>query len=562
MPSEISKTVPCRSLSGLEQLALVGATGLSAHHCAQVAEKLPQLQHVDLSNSDVEDNALICLLRPLLQLRTISLKGCALLTDACAQALAKLPQLHALNLARTSVGDLGLSLLKTLEKLQKLSLCGTKVTDTSLKVINTSMRTLTELDLSCKRVTDLGLQQLCNLSKLTALNLSYTQVSDEGMMALRKLPKLSNLSLRWTRISDWALGTLTNSPEAFQAKLASPQSSKSPESPSIAFSQSGSHESLPLRRSKSSLDALSPAAQRRHEQRAKKKGLSRSGDYSQVLRRCRATMDFNSFAADGAVDEIGANEMQTPTLLPPGVTTAANTTATAPPKNPSLDLLSCRSSMCLVDQDDDCNWLNDSLSPFEIEHEAPHYPTVQFDDIEGEMFLSSCIDEIELESPQYRCVDALDFPDAEDLGWNPDDMNRTSDVTLQEMRTLDLSVTDIADTGLSFLSAFSKITSLNLFSTKVTDDGLKHVAKLDSLTDLDLCGIEVSDAGLNCLATLKSLEILKLCGNKRITDDGAIEVLTALAALQCLELRSTSVSDEFLQQVITILGQRAKLLMA
>lgn len=42
------------SLSGLEQLALVGATGLSAHHCAQVAEKLPQLQHVDLSNSDVE----------------------------------------------------------------------------------------------------------------------------------------------------------------------------------------------------------------------------------------------------------------------------------------------------------------------------------------------------------------------------------------------------------------------------------------------------------------------------------------------------------------------------
>ena len=38
---------------------------------------------------------------------------------------------------------------------------------------------------------------------------------------------------------------------------------------------------------------------------------------------------------------------------------------------------------------------------------------------------------------------------------------------VSDFRVLDLSVTDIADAGLSFLAAFSHIQSLNLFSTKV-----------------------------------------------------------------------------------------------
>jgi len=138
----------------------------------------------------------------------------------------------------------------------------------------------------------------------------------------------------------------------------------------------------------------------------------------------------------------------------------------------------------------------------------------------------------------------------------------SSPTPLQALRVLDLSVTDIADTGLSFLSLFPLITSLNLFSTKVTDDGLKHVAKLDNLVELDLCGTEISDTGLECLETLQSLEILKVCGNKRVTDDGALQTLLALAGLQTLELRATSVTTNCLEQITKILGLRAKLLIA
>merc|ERR1711959_609053 len=94
-------------------------------------------------------------------------------------------------------------------QLQHLSLCATKVSDASLAVINASMQALTDLDLSCKRITDAGLQNLTKLSKLTSLNLSFSQVSDQGIVALRNLPKLCNLSLRWTRISNHALAQLT-----------------------------------------------------------------------------------------------------------------------------------------------------------------------------------------------------------------------------------------------------------------------------------------------------------------------------------------------------------------
>lgn len=223
--------------------------------------------------------------------------------------------------------------------------------------------------------------------------------------------------------------------------------------------------------------------------------------------------------------------------------------------------------------DDDCGWLNDSLNSFELsEHQEPLYRGIEFGDSDCGMFTgpAEMLDEMELESPKYRCMELesnIEFPEAEHLGWSPpaNDFqlaNEDHQDTLQEMRTLDLSVTDIADAGLTFLSAFSKITSLNLFSTKVTDDGLEHVAKLDCLIELDLCGTEVSDAGLSRLEPLKSLEILKLCGNQRVTDDGAFQVLKALAALHCLELRSTSVSEEGLQQVAEILGLRTKVLMA
>lgn len=614
----------CSRLGGLkdlEHLGLVGAVGLScSEHCSKVAAMCPRLQLVDMSESDIEDGGLCALLKPLRAIRSISLKGCEAITDASSSMIASLPHLEMLNLARTDVGDLGVSMLKNLEQLHTLVLCGTKVTDKSLKVINASMHALTDLDISCKRVTDLGLRQLCNLAHLTTLNLSYTQVSDEGMLALRKLPKLANLSLRWTRITDWALGQLTTTE---QSKLHD-DSPISAAPLGLSLNRVGksesSSETLPLRRSKSLRPALPARSRALGRSAALSRGLSRSGDYTQVLSRCRATMDFSK----RSVDE--ENSLMSATSTPSNAANAQEVefedSVVGVVEEETEDTPVPQGAL-LCDDDSYGGWLysGDGFDP----DEASFLSCQAFD----EMDATTCLTQEFAEPPLYRCADLLeeddiwrgaalgpaigadleslepvvhrcaepkDFPDSQLLSFAPQytacnttmcapllsvttlcapacnsifgpascsgndsqDDDDDDKLTLQEMRVLDLSVTDIADTGLSFLAAFSQITSLNLFSTKVTDEGLKHVAKLDHLIDLDLCGTEVSDAGLSQLEPLQNLETLKACGNLRITDGGASRLLEAVEALQNLELRSTSVTPECLEMIATVLATRAR----
>lgn len=628
----------------LKHLGLVGALGLSSiEHCSKVAEMCPRLQQVDMSESDIQDEGLCALLKHLRQVRSICLKGCEAISDASSSVIGSLPHLEMLNLARTNVGDIGVSMLQKLDQLRTLVLCGTKVSDKSLKVINVSIHALTELDISCKRVTDLGLRQLSSLANLTTLNLSYTQVSDEGMLALRKLPKLTNLSLRWTRITDWALGQLTTT----EQQQAMPQEEPAEPAPLPALSlkrvgKSGSSsDTLPLRRSKSLRQSRRPPRNKSlARNRELNRGMSKSGDYSQVLSRCRATMDFSKRHQE-VEDDI------TPTSQ---ATSTASESSFDPQKTP-VKLQGCQSSVrvveaedfevhiqpvapsmmsALVCDDDNIGWHESenmfdyeqpsfrSISPTDFDHEIdqPMTLTQEFerpvyrsigddDDVDGMLqAVKSAPSQLEqLEPVVLRGAEPMDFLVPEKLSFAPREsmfapctntticapqlsdttsfatlpsvfgpsqifcphsapsQNEDDDddqLTLQEMRVLDLSVTDIADSGLSFLKAFSQITSLNLFSTKVTDDGLVHVAKLDHLTDLDLCGTEVSDAGLCQLEPLQNLEVLKACGNVRITDGGASRLLEAVEALQNLELRSTSVTPGCLEMIATVLATRAR----
>eukprot|EP00658_Telonema_sp_P-2_P014988 TRINITY_DN1572_c0_g1_i4.p1 TRINITY_DN1572_c0_g1~~TRINITY_DN1572_c0_g1_i4.p1 ORF type:complete len:800 (+),score=140.40 TRINITY_DN1572_c0_g1_i4:190-2589(+) len=624
-------------------LGLVGARGCWAGLCEQVGNSCPNLECMDMSESDIQDEGLAGWLTHLHQLKSITLKGCEALTDKCTRAIAALPDLSALNLARTGIGDVGMTVLQSLDKLQKLILCGTKVTDSSLSTINASMRTLTELDLSCKRVTDCGLQRLFNLSKLTTLNLSYTQVSDQGMKALRRLPKLSNLSLRWTRITDWAMGQLTHgtwSDPLHPEPSADPLSSTAPSLSlhRVQRTDPGPSDYLPLRRSRSSLDSISPSAVSRRLG-VRSRAMSRSGDFSQVLRRCRATLDFTARAIDGDNDEqpgtpTSAMEDDTPTSLvavhgsPEKTDTescsAAHQEQLVQDAGPTqgLDLRTSESLMNVPSQTDSLATTTESLeqqlflSQFDTDPDAEDcgwdgYPpsgwlddaasSSGYDTIEPQVYRSMDLDHVDpdlepnmnsFEPAPLQCVEwEPQLPQPHFLTVQPEPTNTTlcvalptttgffgpaeplaaapaedsqaqeeqdDEATLQEMRVLDLSVTDIADVGLSFLSAFSNITSLNLFSTKVTDDGLVHVAKLDNLVDLDLCGTEVSDTGLHRLQSLQLLETLKACGNVRITDEGAFSMLEAVEALQKLELRSTSVTTDCLNQIHIVLSSRSR----
>jgi hypothetical protein len=84
---------------------------------------------------------------------------------------------------------------------------------------------------------------------------------------------------------------------------------------------------------------------------------------------------------------------------------------------------------------------------------------------------------------------------------------------------LDLSRTNITDTGLASLAQMPNLERLDLRATAVGDEGLKALAGLRSLATLSLYGTKVTDAGLASLQGLPALRRLYV-GGTRVTEPG------------------------------------------
>ena len=118
---------------------------------------------------------------------------------------------------------------------------------------------------------------------------------------------------------------------------------------------------------------------------------------------------------------------------------------------------------------------------------------------------------------------------------------------LSPLRTLNLSRTQVTDSGLSELEGLDQLRALDLSAGKVTDTGLRHVEPLRQLQWLDLGGTKVTDVGLSHLQRLTQLQWLDLGGTK-VTDVG-LSHLQRLTQLQWLNLRGTKVSDPGLEHL-------------
>jgi Leucine-rich repeat (LRR) protein len=100
------------------------------------------------------------------------------------------PTAPGLDLSYRKVTDVGLEHLKRLVKLKLLFLSGTPVTDAGLEHLNGLVQ-LKWLYLEGTPVTDGGLEHLKGLRELEELDLRNTQVTDAGIAALkRSLPTL------------------------------------------------------------------------------------------------------------------------------------------------------------------------------------------------------------------------------------------------------------------------------------------------------------------------------------------------------------------------------------
>lgn len=128
------------------------------------------------------------------------------LTDADLAYLKSLPKLQRLSLFHTNISDAGMVHVGRLSRLKELILSGTKITDKGLAEI-AGLYDLTLLGLSDTKISDDGLKHIAGRSYF-ALELARTDIGDKGLENLKDLRGILRLQLDGTKITDAGLAHL------------------------------------------------------------------------------------------------------------------------------------------------------------------------------------------------------------------------------------------------------------------------------------------------------------------------------------------------------------------
>jgi len=118
-----------------------------------------------------------------------------------------LTKLSAINLDHSETIDEHLQELSHLERLTKLHLVGTAITDEGCRHL-ANHRAMRFLDLRANCISDEGLAELSELTELVELRLAQTWITDDGLKSLARMQKLETLDLRHSDITDKGLKQL------------------------------------------------------------------------------------------------------------------------------------------------------------------------------------------------------------------------------------------------------------------------------------------------------------------------------------------------------------------
>lgn len=122
--------------------------------------------------------------------------------------LARLPKLTSLDLSHTRITDEGLLHLKSATQIEDLNLFyAEQITDQGMNAIKGWNR-LKRLNLRGTQISDGTLAIVGTLTGLQSLDVAYTQITDNGLDALVPLTQLQELSLGRSRLGDSALEVL------------------------------------------------------------------------------------------------------------------------------------------------------------------------------------------------------------------------------------------------------------------------------------------------------------------------------------------------------------------
>jgi hypothetical protein len=123
------------------------------------------------------------------------------LSDEGLAKLDKMTGLRWLTISGSNVAmDTRIMPLKTMSRLQGLTIAGTDITDSGLLHLSGSGR-LELLDLARTKVTDSGLARLVASPGIKNLFLDDTQIGDESLSHLERLVNLENLHIKRTKIT-------------------------------------------------------------------------------------------------------------------------------------------------------------------------------------------------------------------------------------------------------------------------------------------------------------------------------------------------------------------------
>lgn len=195
---------------------VVRGAGLFEESLAETLSQMPRLTELLWTDAVTSDDALESVAK-LKELKKVRLSGLQT-TPQTAAILASFPALVDLDLSGSTVTDADMTPIYSAQKLTKLNLYQTQISDAGVENLRGIVRSLfpsnalptrlVSLNLDATRVTDAGVETLSIFPALTFLHLGRTAITDAAVESLAKLTKLEKLHVTRTGVTDSGVARL------------------------------------------------------------------------------------------------------------------------------------------------------------------------------------------------------------------------------------------------------------------------------------------------------------------------------------------------------------------
>lgn len=238
--SNFSDLIPFARTYGVTRLKLVDE--LSRKNLETLVESLPNLEHLDISNVNIDLAGIKLIVTKLQNLTSLNLSGCNIDDTGIQTIVLHLKKLQALDISSCSkIDSKGIRLLAQL-KLTKLVVFKPK--DDDIVFITQNIKTLTSLTLEkATLVTNLGIKAIVdNLPALTSLKITSSDQIGLAEIELisTKLTNLAELSFFWCKINNDCLQMISENLK--KLKLLSLESCKEIDNEGVGFIAEGLQE--------------------------------------------------------------------------------------------------------------------------------------------------------------------------------------------------------------------------------------------------------------------------------------------------------------------------------